>query len=491
MIADVGNLAMARGKQELDARGRVVCPGFVDAHAHDDLWLLHDPICEPKLRQGVTTEVLGQDGLSHAPASSQTQTVVDALWRGINGDRPASATWNSVAEYLSELDGHTAVNTAYLVPHLTVRIEVMGLAQRKATQAEVDAMCGIVSSAMAHGAIGLSSGLTYWPASYATSDELVALCDVVAAWGGVYATHLRDYHDRIVEAIEEAISIGQQANVPVHISHLNHRAEVVLPPIERARHSGVDVTFDLYPYLVGNTLLAQFIPSWVHGDSVEETLQRLEDPAIREEMRSEICTDTAAWENYRLSNVPGDGGGRLVGLSIPEAARLTGRGLTDTICDLVISSRMAVSVLAFHTHRDEDDVRTLMRHPAGMFCTDAILASGRPHPRGYGTYPRILGRYVRQKRILTLEEAVRKMTSLPAQRFGFADRGILGKGMVADIVVLDAEAVIDQATYEQPRQWSRGIEGVWVNGVLVLGPDGPTGATPGRALKPLLEGNRT
>lgn len=490
-IAEIGELGMVRGRQEWDACGRVVCPGFIDAHAHDDLWLFRDPTCEPKLRQGVTTVILGQDGLSHAPASSHTQALVDALWYGINGDRSTNATWTSVAEYLSELDGHTAMNTAYLVPHLTVRMEVMGLAQRPATSAEVDVMCSIVSTAMTDGAVGLSSGLTYWPASHATTDELVALCEAVSASGGLYVTHLRDYRDRVLEAIEEAICIGRRSGVPVHISHLNHRAEVVIPPIDRARDAGMDVTFDLYPYLVGNTLLTQFIPAWVHGQSIDDTLQRLKEPGVREEMRLGLDTDSGTWDHYRLSSIRADESRHLEGKSLPEAARLTGRDLTDTICDLLISSRLAVSVLAFHTHRDEEDVTALMCHPAAMFCTDAILGGGYPHPRGYGTYPRILGRYVRQNQVLSLEEAVSKMTLLPARRFGFANRGILEQGMAADVVVLDADSVIDEATYEQPRQWPGGIEAVWVNGVLALGPDGPTGATPGRALTPLLQKDKS
>lgn len=481
-IAAIGDLRGAAARREIAARGAVVCPGFVDPHSHSDLYLLRDPFNEPKLRQGVTTEVLGQDGLSHVPAAERTQATVEDLWRGINGPRPGGEAAQSVAAYLRRLDRRVAVNTAFLVPHLTVRIEVMGLATRAARESEIEQMQAIVARAMAEGALGLSTGLTYWPANFATTQELVALCRVVAAHGGLYATHLRDYLHEIVAALEESAEIGRRAGLPVHVSHLNHRAGVVLPVIEAARQSGLDLTYDIYPYLAGNTLLTQFLPAWVLDGSIADILARLRNPGVQARLAAQLRAAEVPWEAYRLCHVPNGWGEKLEGLDLPSAAARQGVDLARLVCDLLVSTRLAVTVVAAHTHRQESDLVGLMRHPAQMFCSDAILVGGHPHPRTYGTYPRVLGRYVRERQVLDLEQAIQKMTSLPARRFGLRGRGELQEGYAADIVLLEPERVADRADFDRPRRWPVGIQAVWVNGELVLGSEGLTGATPGRAL---------
>jgi len=486
IIADLGNLGEARGDRVVDASGRIVCPGIVDVHTHSDIWLLSHPMNEAKLRQGVTTEILGLDGISHFPASPKTQATINELWSSINGYLPVDQQNRSIGDILSRLDRRTAANTAFLVPHLTVRIEVMGLAQRAADPSEIGAMQEIVYSAMAQGAIGLSTGLNYWPANYATTEELIALCEVVAGWGGVYVTHLRDYRDRIVDAIEEAAAIGKVAVIPVHLSHLNHRAQVVLPPIERALSDGVDLSFDHYPYLVGHTLLSQFLPTWIFAEDLQRTIEKMHTLSVRERLLQELVALGVDWSNYRLCYVPAEDGHFLEGLTLPAAAKKVQKEVVELIYDLLLSTRFGVSVLVNQTYRTEEDVKILMRHPAQMFASDAIYIGGHLHPRAFGTYPRVLDRYVRQHCHLTWEEAVRKMTSIPAKRFGFRQRGVLQKGMTADILLINPNEIRSPADYDHPHQFPEGIESIWVNGEQVLNPDGPTKATPGRALKPFV-----
>lgn len=485
-IVEIGNLGLAHGKQEVDAHGHIVCPGFIDVHDHADLWLLENPQAEPKLRQGVTTDILGQDGLSSVPGSDKTQSIVDDLWMGINGKRPVDFSCYTVADYLSRLDRQTSINIAYLVPHLTARIEVMGLDQRPANSRETLEMIRIVEKAMSDGAVGISTGLTYWPAIYASTEELIGVCSPLSEWGGIYVTHLRDYGDNIVKAIEEATSIGKYANVPVHISHLNHRANVVLPCIEKAKSSGINITFDSYPYLLGNTLLSQYLPSWIFKNSIAETLQYILEKNFRNRIHEALDNRLDIFELTYLSNAKNSMYEKYEGRSIPEIAAGTNRNLIDVVIDILIETRLSCTVLVFHTYRTEQDIRQIMYHPLQMFCTDAIYYGGHPHPRVYGTYPKVLSEYVNNPSKLTIEGAIRKMTSIPAQRFSIKDRGKIKRDMVADIVVFDSENISSTASFESPIQYPKGIEFVWVNGVLVLDLNGPTGKTPGRALKPLL-----
>jgi len=487
LIADIGQLDSTQARRVIQADGRVICPGFVDVHAHSDLVLFGEPRHEPKVRQGVTTEILGQDGISYVPASPSTQRIIHELSAAINGDPDGGWDWSTVAEYLHALDGCTSVNVTYLVPHMTVRIEVMGLATRAASATEIARMRQLVAQGMAEGAVGLSTGLNYWPCTSASTDELIALCEPLPNYRGVYVTHLRDYRAHIVQALEEAIGIGETVGIPVHVSHLNHRADVVAPVIDSGRARGVDITFDLYPYLAGCTSLAQSLPTWVRVGSVAETMDFLRKPATQERVKAEIEAGGEDWNNYQISSVKTAANKVHEGKTLPQAAAVAGKSLSEFIIDLLMEEQLNVVVIIFHTHRTEEDVCRLMRHPLQIVGSDSILVGGYPHPRGYGTFPRCLGRYVRDMGLLTMEEAIRKMTYLPARRFGLIDRGLLKPGLAADIVVFDPETIADKATYEHPRQFPMGIEYVLVNGELVVDDGHHTGRTPGRALKPLLK----
>ncbi len=482
-IAAIDHLAGAETGRVVDASERVICPGFVDPHSHSDLYLLEHPQHEPKIRQGVTTEVLGQDGISYAPVSEEGLAYWREYWRAVDGRPDLDWDWRGVGEFLARFDRRVSPNVVYLVPHGTVRHAVMGLADRPPTEQELARMGELVAQSMDEGAVGLSTGLTYLPAFYSTTEELIACCRVVARYGGVYVTHLRDYGEHISEAIEEALVIGREAGVPVHISHLNGRAEECLPLIDRARAEGLDVTFENYPYLAGCTLLSHFLPRWSQAGGILGTMARLRDPGVRKRIQREMAgTHLGQWRDYTICAVASEGHRVYEGFSIPEAADAAGKEVVDFVCDLIIRERLAVTVVQQHTHRTEADLRAMTRHPAHMVCTDAILLGSHPHPRGYGTYPRYLGHYVREEGVLSLEECVRKMTSLPARRFGLRSRGLLCEGFFADLVIFDPETVRDMATFEDPRQYPLGIETVIVNGQVVLDNGQHTGATPGQAL---------
>jgi N-acyl-D-amino-acid deacylase len=485
-IAAVGQMDSTPSKRAICVDGCVVCPGFVDVHTHSDLLLFSNPRHEAKVCQGVTTEIVGQDGMSYVPASPSTQQVMHEQMGALDGNLDPDWHCVTVAEYLRRLDGHAAVNVAYLLPHLTMRVEVMGLATRPASGHEIATMQQLVAQGMADGAVGLSTGLNYWPANFATTDELTALCRPLAAYHGVYVTHLRDYRDRIVEAMEEAISIGEQAGVAVHISHLNHRADVVTPVLDSALARGVDVTFDLYPYLAGCTLLTQALPAWTRTGSVAKTAAFLRQPSTRDRLKAEFAAWGQDWSHVLISSVCTAANKHYEGQRLSEAVTLTGKSLPDFIIDLLLDEDLQVLVVQFHTHRTEEDVRRLMRHSAQMFGSDSLLG-GHPHPRAYGTFPRTLGTYVRDLHVLTLEEAIRKMTYVPARRFGLLDRGLLQPGLAADIVVFDPDTIADKATYQHPHQFPTGIEYVVVNGELVVDAGQHTGKTPGRSLRSSLQ----
>lgn len=488
-IAALGRLDRAEARRRLDVAGRVVAPGFVDAHVHADLTLFADPLHEPAIRQGVTTYVLGQDGVAMAPASPATLAYVRRYTAGFSAAPDTGVRWSTLAEYLAALDRRTALNVACLVPNGNVRLEVLGLDPRPPTPEELRRMQGLVEQAMAEGAVGLSSGLDYIPSRYADTAELAALCRPVAAAGGVYVTHLRGYaQDRVLPALDEAFEIGRRAGVAVHISHFNSRAALVLPRVEAARAEGLDVTYDLYGYLAGSTILAMVaLPPWVQAGGVDATLERLRDPAVRARLGEELDGPRGPLGPVRLSYVAAEAYRRFEGWTLEAAAReLRGRSgpaeLAELVCDLLVASDLAVGCIVPHQGRGEEDVRALMRHPAMVGGSDGIFTGGRPHPRGFGCFARYLGHYVREAGTWTLEEAVQHLAGHPARRFGLTDRGVIRPGLAADLVVFDPDRIADRATYEDGRRLAEGVEHVLVNGEPVLLHGRRTAATPGRAL---------
>lgn len=497
-IAAVGRLTGEDAERVIDADGLFVCPGFVDMHTHSDLQLLVNPAHEAKVHQGVTLEVLGQDGLSYAPVTDEVLEQLRGQLAGWNDDPPDfDWSWRSVAEYLDRLDRGIAVNAAYLVPHGTVRMCAMGVEDRPPTADELAHMKRLLADGLDQGAVGLSSGLTYTPGMYADDEELIELCGVLRERGGYYCPHHRNYGLRALEAYADCIEIVRRARVPLHLAHAHlgyevnkGRAPELLAMIDDARAEGLDVTMDTYPYLAGATYLHAFLPSWVHAGGSAATLDRLRQPELRERLRVEMEDEGSDgfheipvdWSIVVVGSAREAGNRRWIGLSIADAAAGAGKRPIDFLCDLLVEEELGVSSIVHIGN--EENVRTIMTHPAHVGGSDGILVGERPHPRSYGTFPRYFAVYVRELGILTWEQLVRKLTSLPAQRLGFPDRGLVRPGLAADLVCLDPETVRDTATYEDPRRLPDGIPYVIVNGELVVDDGRRTDRLPGRALRP-------
>lgn len=485
-ITAVGRLDKASAKTTIDAAGKVVCPGFVDAHVHGDLALLHDPVHEEGVRQGVTTHVIGQDGVAFAPGSPETQAYMRQYTAGFNGNFPTPGReWRTVTKYLSQFDGQCSINACTLIPNGNVRMEVMGLDPRKPTADELRKMRALVREGMEQGAVGLSSGLDYVPSIYADEDELGALCEEIAPFGGVYVTHMRGYNEqKAPAALREVFNIGKRAKCGVHVSHFNCLADQTIPLLDAARADGVDVTFDLYCYLYGSTIVAMLtLPPEVLEGGITQTVSRLKNPAVRKELEAAFANPRFPIETIRLASLPSDQYRHLEGKTLPAAAESCKQSLVDFTCDLLIATNLAAGCVIRHfAARQESDIPKLMRHPLMMGGSDGIYVGGKPHPRGTGCFARYLGHYVRNG-TWSLEEAVMKCAYHTARRFGLKDRGLVREGMAADLVVFDPDTIADRSTYDDGKALAVGVETVLVNGVPVLLDGERTPARPGRGLK--------
>jgi len=485
------------GGRIIDAAGLVLAPGFIDMHAHSDLQVLAHPDHIAKISQGVTCEVLGQDGLSYAPVNDAVLSTLRGQLAGWNDD-PADFEWNwrSVGEYLDRLDAGIAVNAVYLVPQGTVRMLCLGWEDRPATASELDAMRAAVAEGMAQGAAGLSSGLTYTPGMYADTEELVALCRVVAERGGFYSPHHRSYGAGAVEAYAEMIDVSRRSGCALHFAHATMnfpvnagRAGELLSLVDRACGDGVDITLDTYPYLAGATYLSALLPSWASEGGPEATIQRLQDAPTRariqrelEETGSDGCHGVPVdWRTIEVNGVRRAHNAHLVGRSVADAASSAGRPPADLYFDVLCDERLGTSCL-MHVG-NEENVRTIMRHPAHTGGSDGLLVGDRPHPRAWGTFPRYLSHYVRELGVLELEECVAHLTGRAARRLRLSDRGHIREGYAADLVLFDPNEVADRATFDEPRQRAAGIPYVLVNGVPVIDQGRPTGALPGHSLR--------
>jgi N-acyl-D-amino-acid deacylase len=484
-IIAVGKLTGAEARERIDAHDQVVAPGFVDAHVHGDLMLLADPHHEPAIRQGVTTYILGQDGVAMAPASPATLAYMRRYTAGFSGIPEIPYTWSSMAEYLACFDRRVAVNVACLIPNGNLRVEVMGLETRPPTADELKRMGRMVREAMEQGAVGLSTGLDYIPSRYADTEELIALCREMADHGGVYVTHMRRYDpDGVLESMDEVYRIGREAGVAVHISHFNSQAELVLPKVDAGRAEGVDVSYDLYCYLAGSTILGMVaLPPWVQERGIDATVARLRDPQARERLRTSFASPRGPLEAIRLSFVANPSLRHYEGMTVGQAALDAAQPIGDFICDLLVACDMAVGCVVPHLRRTQEDVRQLMRHPAMMAGSDGIFTGSRPHPRGCGCFARYLGHHVRGDHTWSLEQAVQHLAAHAARRFGLRDRGLVQPGMAADVVVFDPDKVADLATYEDGCRLAAGMQHILVNGQLVLHNGQRTQALPGRGLR--------
>lgn len=498
-IAAVGDLGGAAAERVIQAEGQVVAPGFIDMHSHSDDTLLADGRALSKVTQGVTTEVLGEsDSAAPVPESirAERQRGLEAM--GIELD------WSTFAGYFRRLERQgTSVNVLSLVGSGTLRAAVVGYEDRPATQGELDQMKALVAGAMDDGAIGLSSGLIYVPNRYATTDELIELSKVAAARGGLYTSHLRDEADGLVAAVDEAIRIGREAHLPVHILHFKFssvRGETMHPAsplreaaehIEKARAQGVDVFADVYPYVASQTTLNMRLPDWSQEGGSSALAARLRGPALRSRIKAEVEAHLAKGipgatpDTVVLSRTPFEGHARYQGKTLGEIAEEMRVDPAEAILEIVEKAEGRASGIFFGIR--EDDLEYALKLPWTSIGSDGtalpLEGESHPHPRSFGTFPRVLGRYLREKRILTLEQAVHKMTGLPASQLGLTDRGTLAVGNKADIVVFDPQTISDRATFDEPRQFSVGIDWLLVNGTLVLDGGRHTGALPGKVIR--------
>ena len=473
----------------IDASGLVVCPGFIDMHAHSGLVLLSEPEHHPKVRQGVTTELIGVDGNSYAPFRSHDDFLrFVEINSGLDGNPPLPGSWSTVEQYLNMFDRKSAVNVAYILGNSPVRIDAIGWESTPATDQDIANMKAMIREAMEEGALGLSTGLDYPPGGYASTDELVALSEQVAELGGIYHTHVRyKSGDMFMDPFKEAIEIGERSGVPVHITHFYQKmptrggAPQLLGLVEDAAESGQDVTFDSYPYSLGSTRILIVFPDWVHEGGPESLKAMLSDDDVRARLREEIVPRAQTWHDMWLTYFKRPENHRYEGRSIAEIAESRKQHPVDALCDLLVEEDLQTCYVS--EGLNAKTLPSFVAHPLSMVGSDAVLLGDFPSPRTYGCFPVILAEYVREERQLSLPDAIRKMTSFPAQRLGLQDRGLLRDGMNADITVFDPNSVRTPATRTEPKQFPIGIEYVIVNGTPVVDGGQHTGALPGRAVR--------
>ncbi len=500
-IAAIGKLDGAARKRTIDARGKVVAPGFIDMLGQSELTMLVDPRLPSKVFQGITTEITGE-GNSVAPLNERMIAADRAGYRhlGITPD------WRTLGEYFARVERQgMGINLATYVGATSVRRMVLGDDDVQPTAAQLDQMRKLVDGAMRDGAMGLSTALQYTPAPYAKTEELIALAGEAGKFGGIYATHMRSEGDTVLDAIDEAVRIGREGHLPVEIWHLKAagkanwgRMPELVARIEAARAAGVDVSADTYAYTAWFNTFSAFIPPWAHDGGDDALIARLKDPGARARIRKEMLDPKGDWDN-EWQEIPGPEAVQIAVVQAPELVPLQGKRLSevaamwkedaiDALCDILIKDHAFTEVAVFGM--DERDVELALKQPWVSVDNDSqgtspegLLGSEHPHPRAYGTFPRVLRKYVREEHLLTLEEAVRKFTALPAERMRLTDRGVLKAGLAADVVVFDAETIRDLATFEQPNQLSVGMDAVLVNGVAVVEDGKLTGKLPGRVLR--------
>jgi len=500
-IAAIGRLEGTGRKQTIDAAGKVVAPGFIDMLGQSELTILVDPRLPSKIYQGITTEVTGE-GNSAGPVNEAMLKADAAGYLHLK----ISPDWRSLREYFARIERQgMGINLASYVGATSVRRMVLGDADVQPSPAQLAAMQTLVRQAMEDGAVGLSTALQYSPAPYAKTEELIALAGEAGKFGGIYATHMRSEGDSVLAAIDEAVRIGREGQLPVEIWHLKAagkrnwgRMPELVARIDAARASGVDVSANTYAYTAWFNTFSAFIPPWAHDGGDEKLIERLKDPAIRARIRAEMLDPKGDWDN-EWQEIPGPEAIQIAVVQNPELVPLQGKRLSevaalwkedpiDALCDILIRDGAFTEVAVFGMA--EPDVALALKQPWVSVDNDSqgtspegLLGTEHPHPRAYGTFPRILRKYVREEHALTLEDAIRKFTALPAQRMRFTDRGVLKEGMAADVVIFDPATIRDLATFEQPNQLSEGMEYVLVNGVAVIAAGKLTGALPGKVLR--------
>lgn len=500
-IAAIGKLADAPAREKIDAGGLVVAPGFIDMLGQSDLTILVEPTLPSKIFQGITTEVTGEGG-SAAPLNDRIIATDKIGYEHFK----ITPDWRTMREYFARLDKQgIGINVADYVGATQVRRMVLGDDDRTPTPAELDQMRALVRQAMEDGAVGVSTSLQYAPAPYAATEELIALAAEASKYGGIYATHMRSEGDGVLDALDEAIRIGREAKIPVEVWHIKAagthnwgRMKDIIARVEDARRQGVDIAADTYAYTAWFNSLSAFVPPWAHDGGDAKMIERLKDPQMRQRIRKDMESRSAKWDN-EWQEIPGPEAvlisvvqdpalKSLQGKTLADVAKLWNKDPIDTLFDILIQDNAFTSNAVFAM--SEPDVELALKQPWVSINNDSqgtaptgLLAGEHPHPRAYGTFPRILRKYVREQHTLTLEDAIRKFSALPAQRMRFTDRGVLKQGMWADVVVFDPDRITDKATFEEPNQLSVGMQYVLVNGVPVIAAGKPTKALPGKVLR--------
>ncbi|HBH0465701.1 TPA: D-aminoacylase [Clostridioides difficile] len=467
----------------IDAKGRVICPGFIDTHSHSDLVILVNPYNEVKIRQGITTEVLGQDGISMAPLPQEHISSWRKNLAGLDGESDEiDWKYETTENYLKMMDYNgVGLNETYLVPHGNVRMEAMGLEDRPATKEEIQKMCEITERELKAGAIGLSTGLIYIPCAYSLTEEIIEMCKVVAKYDGVFVVHQRSEADTILTSMEEIIEIGKQSGVKVHFSHFKVCGKAnwkyipqVIELLEKAEKEGIRVSFDQYPYAAGSTMLGVVLPPWAHSGGTDKLIERLSDENERAKMKKDIANGIEGWDNFIefagidqifVTSVKTEKNKDTIGKNLLEIGKMRGKDPLDATFDLLKEEENAVGMVDFYGL--EEHIIGFMKRDEQNVCTDGLLA-GKPHPRAYGSFPKILGRYVRELNVLTIEEAVYKMTKKVATSFSIKDRGELKEGYFADIVIFDKDTVSGCDDFINSMQYPTGIDYVIINGNCVV-----------------------
>lgn len=491
-IAKIGKIEES-GKQIIDAKGLVVSPGFVDCHSHSDYYLIINPLAESKVRQGVTTEIGGNCGYSAAPLCGEA---LDERKNAYKKSYNIEHDWQDAKGYFKRLERQgISVNFALLIGHNTIRSSVIGGGSREPNKNEMSQMKEMIQQAMKDGAIGISTGLAYGPACFAKKEELIELCKEARKHNSIFTVHMRSEGNGLLEAIEESIFIAKEAEIPLQISHLKtygeenwHKLDSVFELVEKARAGGLDVSCDRYPYTAANTGLHNVLPNWVLDGGIKKELERLKDKGIRKKIRKELQqTKKHIWNKIMISEVITEKNKIYEGKRVSEAAVLAKKEPLEFVFDLLVEDEIAVDAIFFKM--SGENLKSILKKPYVMVGSDSgaradygALGRGRSHPRTFGTFPRVLGRYVRDEKILDLPTAIKKMTSEPCKKFNIKKRGLIKEGYFADIVIFNHETIIDTATYEEPHKYPIGVEYVIVNGKTTVEKAKHLGAKPGRVL---------
>lgn len=493
-IYDIGDFKNVESKMHIDATGKIVAPGFIDIHTHSDMSIIYDRRASSMIHDGVTTQVVGNCGIGVVPIKNEKKKMlIDYLATRLIGSIPVELElpWNTVKEYLDYIDQRPpATNIVALLAQGPVRINEMGFVKEAADNLQIERIKNEITIAMEEGCAGLSSGLVYMPGEYTSTDELIECCKAIAPFNRFYATHMRSEGDDMFDSLEEAMTIALKSGTALHVSHLKlagrevrGQTDRLFERIERAKNEGLDMTFDAYPYSSGSTSLGACMPPWAFEGGVVNLIKRLKDPEMRSKMRKDIENGIKGWQNFAksceswsnitISSVSTEKGKILLGKTIEQLAEIQSKDPYEVMFDTLIQENGRVQIL--NKMMSDEDVAHIISHPATMISSDGmnlstegIMSTGNPHPRAFGTRSRILSKYVRDKKLIKIEDAIKKMTSMPARRLHLKDRGILKKDYYADIVIFDSDTIQDTATFETPKNYSKGISTVMVNGKIAL-----------------------